>query len=568
MFHAIATSEKFEKSIMRLKFVLVIFITLIADTSVIGQTPISFTSKQMKQLDSIATQDVPKGAPGIATGIVRNGKIVYEKVAGFANLTDSNLITKDTRFNIASNGKQFTALAILVLIDEKKISLTDDIRKYLPTIYPELNSKITIENLLNHTSGIRDVYDLWSLQGLTWWKQSFNNKDVLELIEKQQELNFLPNKKYLYSNTNYILLAVIVEKITGKSFVAFTNDLFRKLNMPNTSFETNYLKIRGPIAKAYFNFGTWTTYNWIWNVCGDGNLFSTLADQLQWEQILQGKIRSKIQRQTLEKSQHLTDNSTNKNYGYGLEFSTYKGLNYKFHEGATGAWKATVTRFPDKKISIVTLTNTGKATPNTQTREMADIIFNLKDDASYLVTKPTKAGSFVSEDDMIGTYQTDNNLTFQFEKKDGTLYLKRMGRNDVKLEREADNILYQTYDTDFKQEFKRNDKGEMTVTAYYTSHAPYTLTKSVNDWTDYNYQALNGKFINTETNVTIEIKFANDKNYDIKIGSQDSTKGLLISPTKLLVDNYVLDIQNNVAIPQMFFLSADRIQRVKFLRVD
>jgi CubicO group peptidase (beta-lactamase class C family) len=547
---------------------LLLTLFLTANAVSYGQILNSFTPSQIKRLDSIATQDVPKGAPGIATGIVTNSKIVYEKVAGFANLTDSTLITKDTRFNIASNGKQFTALAILVLMDEKKISLTDDIRKYLPTIYPKLNSKITIENLLNHTSGIRDVYDLWSLQGLTWWKYTFSNKDVLRLIEKQRELNFNPSTKYLYSNTNYILLTAIVEKVTGKSFVAYTNDLFKKLNMPNTSFEDDYTKIRGPIAKAYFNFSTWKNYNWIWNVCGDGNIFSTLADQLQWELILQGNANDNIKKQILEKSQQLTDNSTIKNYGYGLEFGTYKGLSYKFHEGATGAWKATVIRFPDKNTSIVTLTNTGKSTPNTQTRQMADIVLNLKDNASYLVTKPAKAGSFVSEEDMIGTYLTDNNFTYQFEKRDSILYLKRIGRNDVKLEREADNIMHQTYDPDFKQEFKKNEKGEMTVTAYYTSHSPYTLTKSISNWTDFNYKALNGKFINTETNVIVSIDFKNNMTYKVRIKNQGSTKGLLISPTKMLVDNYVLEIENSVTTPKMFLLSADRIQRVKFVRMD
>jgi CubicO group peptidase (beta-lactamase class C family) len=549
--------------------ILALVVFVIANAVSYGQRLNRFTPIQLKRLDSIATQDVPKGAPGIATGIVSYGKIVYEKVAGFANLTDSSLITKDTRFNIASNGKQFTALAILVLIDEKKISLTDDIRKYLPTIYPKIKSKITIENLLNHTSGIRDVYDLWSLQGLTWWEHSFSTEDVFKLMEKQQELNFNPSTKHLYSNTNYILLTTIIEKVTGKSFVSYTNDLFKKLNMPNTSFEDDHTKIRGPIAKAYFNFDTWTTYNWIWNICGDGNIFSTLADQLQWEQILQGKIKNKIKRQILEKSQQLTDNSTIKNYGYGLEFGIYKGLPYKFHEGATGAWKATVIRFPNKNISIVTITNTGKSTPNTQTRQMVDVVLNLKDNASYVVTRPAKISSFVSEEDMIGTYQTDNNFTFQFEKRDSILYLKRLGRNDVQLEREADNILHQTYDQDFKQEFKRNKKGEMTVTAYYTSHSPYTLTKAVSNWIGYNYQALNGKFLNSETNVTIDIKFTGDKYYDVKIiGSQDSTKGLLISPTKLLVDKYIFDIENKVGIPKIFFLSADRMERVKFVRLD
>jgi len=553
---------------MRFKFIIIIFTTLLVDTAIFGQSTNSFTPIQIKQLDSIATQDVPNGAPGIATGIVLNGKIVYQKVAGFADLTDSTIITKDTRFNIASNGKQFTALAILVLIDEKKISLTDDIRKYLPAIYPKVNSKITIENLLNHTSGIRDVYDLWSLQGYTWWEKSFSNKDVLKLIEKQEELSFLPNSKHLYSNTNYILLTAIVEKVTGKSFVAFTNEFFKKMNMPNTSFEDDYTKIKGPIARAYFNFGTWTTYNWVWNVCGDGNIFSTLADQLQWEQILHGKSKSKIKKQILEKSQQLTDKSTIKNYGYGLEFGIYKGLDYKYHEGATGAWKATVIRFPKKNISIVTLTNTGKATPNTQTRQMADVVFDLKTNSTYLVTKPDKVGNFISDEDMVGTYQTEDNFTFQFEKRDSILYLKRIGRNDVQLEREADNILHQTYDPDFKQEFKRNDKGEMTVTAYYISHSPYTLTKAVSNWAGYNYQALNGKYLNTETNVTIEIKFSGDKNYDVKIGNQDSTKGLLISPTKMLVDFYVFNIDNSITTPNTILLSSDRVQQVKFVRVN
>lgn len=541
---------------------------MLANAVTYSQIPHNLTPTQQKRLDSIATRDVPKGAPGIATGIIKGGKIIYQKVAGFASLEDSSLITKDTRFNIASNGKQFTALAILVLIDEKKISLADDIRKYLPTIYPKLSIKITIENLLNHTSGIRDVYDLWSLQGLTWWQQSFSNKDVLGLIEKQEELNFLPNTKYLYSNTNYILLAAIVEKVTGISFVAYTNDLFKKLNMPNTSFEADYSKIRGPIAKAYFNFNTWTTYNWIWNVCGDGNIFSTLADQLQWEQIVQGSIKTKIKKSIIGKSQQLTDHSTIKNYGYGLEFGIYKGVSYTFHEGATGAWKATVIRFPNKNISIVTLTNTGKVTPNTQTRQMADVVLNLKDNASYLVTKPAKVGPFIREEDMIGTYLTDNNFAFQFEKEDSVLNLKRVGRNDVKLEREAANILHQTYDPDFKQEFIKNEKGEMTVTAYYTSHSPYTLTKAVSNWEGYNFKALNGKFKNSETNVTIEIIYSGGKSYEVKSGAEDTTKGLLISPTKLLVDNYVFEYDSKSGTPKAFLLSADRIERVRFSRVE
>ncbi len=253
---------------------------------------------QRARLDSIAIQDVAPKAPGIATAIVQNGELIYQKLAGYADLTDSTFISAHTRFNIASNGKQFTALAILTLAEEGKLSPTDDIRKFFPQLYPAKAEKITVQQLLNHTSGIRDCYDLWSLQGYTWWKKSFANADVLRLIEQQRELNFKPGTRYLYSNTNFILLALIVEKVSGKSFVRYTNDLFQKLGMPNTSFEDNFSKIRGPIARSYFNFGSWTTYDWIWNVCGDGNLFSTLQDQIQWEKIIQGKGRTSVKKRT------------------------------------------------------------------------------------------------------------------------------------------------------------------------------------------------------------------------------------------------------------------------------
>jgi hypothetical protein len=239
---------------------------------------------------------------------------------------------------------------------------------------------------------------------------------------------------------------------------------------------------------------------------------------------------------------------------------------YKFHEGATGAWKATIIRFPDKHVSFVTLTNTGKSTPDKQTRQMADVYFNLKDDASYFVTKPANAGPFVSEADIEGIYQTGKSFTFQFEKRDSFLFLKRPGRNDVKLEREASNIFHQTYDPDFKQEFRKNEKGEMEVTAYYTSHAPYTLTKYNNNWAGFKHTALNGTFMNRETNVTIDIRFAGDRVYDIKIGNQDNVKALLISPTQLLVNNYIIEFGKTQSI-MTFFLSGGRIEKVRFVRM-
>lgn len=145
---------------------------------------IKLSDVQLAKLDSIAKQDVPDGAPGIATAIISNGKLIYQHYAGLENLEDSLKIDAKSRFNIASNGKQFTALAILMLEDQGKLDLTNDIRDYIPEIYGNIEGRISIQNLLNHTSGIRDVYDLWSLQGVTWWQQTYDNQDVLNLVKK------------------------------------------------------------------------------------------------------------------------------------------------------------------------------------------------------------------------------------------------------------------------------------------------------------------------------------------------------------------------------------------------
>lgn len=541
--------------------ILLLNFLLIASFTSNGQTEIALTPKQIELLDGIATQDVPKNAPGIATAIIQDGKVIYEKYAGFADLKDSTLIKKSTRFNIASNGKQFTALAILALVDKKKLKLSDDIRKWFPKLYPNVKEKITIQNLLNHSSGIRDCYDLWSLQGYTWWEKSFNNNDVLNLIEKQTDLNFKPDTKYLYSNTNYILLALLVEKVTKKTFVEYTIEIFRQLNMPNTSFESDYTKITGQIARAYFNFDTWTTYNWIWNVVGDGNIFSTLEDQIQWEKLVQGKGNSAFGIKIIAQSQKLIEGSKFSNYGYGLEFGKYKDLSYRFHEGATGAWKATAIRFHQNNISIVTLTNTGKSIPYNQTRQMADVIFDLKSEETYLVTKPTRIGKYISEDEILGTYLTESDFAFTFEKIDNKIFLKRVGRNDVELEREADNIFHQKFDPAFKQEFTENSKGEMQVTAYYVNHSPYSLTKVNRIEDSYDFKTINGDYVNSETNTTLNINYLDRMNYEITFQNNHKTKGLLVSTNKMLVDFYSLEIQNGE-----LFLNGERMKKVKYVR--
>ncbi|MEL7534904.1 MAG: serine hydrolase domain-containing protein, partial [Bacteroidota bacterium] len=233
------------------------------------------SSKQIKSLDQIVVDNVDEGAPGLAMGIIKNGKIVYQKYAGVSNLDPTTVIDENTRFNIASLAKQFTAMCILRLVEDQKLKLDDDIRQFIPKLYPNIESPITIAHLLNHSSGIRDMNSLWSLQNITWWKETFSNQDAIELLEQQQDLNFEPGSRHVYSNSNFILLTEVVKVVSGQSFKDYSDQMFAEIGMKDTRFEPNHDQIEN-MARPYFNFDTWKTYDWLSNLHGDGALFTTL----------------------------------------------------------------------------------------------------------------------------------------------------------------------------------------------------------------------------------------------------------------------------------------------------
>ena len=146
-------------------------------------------------------------------------------------------------------------------------------------------------------------------------------------------------------------------------------------------------------------------------------------------------------------------------------------------------------------------------------------------------------------------------------QKDNKVFLKRLGRNDVELEREADNIFHQKFDPAFKQEFSTNSKGEMQVTAYYINHSPYSLTKVNQILNGYDFKSLNGDYVNLETNTILSLQYIDVMSYKIKLGKSYKTKGMLVSNTKMLVDSYSLELRNGE-----LFLNGERMKEVKYMR--
>ncbi|MEO1099604.1 MAG: serine hydrolase domain-containing protein [Bacteroidota bacterium] len=187
------------------KIVISFFFLISLFSSAISQ---ELTVEQRITIDKYLQKQTKPGAPGLAAAIILNGEVVYESYLGLASLQHQVPIDQNSRFNIASVAKQFTALCALQLILDGKMSLEDDMRKYLPNMYPEVQESIKIKHMLNHSSGIRDFYDLMSIQQDPWWRrEGLDNDDAIELLEKQNDLNFEPGSDYLYSNSNYTLLS-------------------------------------------------------------------------------------------------------------------------------------------------------------------------------------------------------------------------------------------------------------------------------------------------------------------------------------------------------------------------
>src|SRR4029077_12351485 len=193
-------------------------------------------------VDEVFSDLTKQGSPGCALAVYRDGKIVYAKGYGLANIEESVTITPQTVFDIGSTSKQFTAASILLLEKQGKLSVNDDVRKYIPEL-PEYGKKITILHLLNHTSGLRDYLELMTMAGVNIDSVT-DDDDALGIIVRQKALNFEPGSEWLYSNTGFFLLSVIVKRVSGKTLAAFAaENIFQPLGMTHTMYRDSHTQL-------------------------------------------------------------------------------------------------------------------------------------------------------------------------------------------------------------------------------------------------------------------------------------------------------------------------------------
>ncbi|HWE47909.1 MAG TPA: serine hydrolase domain-containing protein [Caulobacteraceae bacterium] len=313
--------------------------------------------------------------PGCALGIYSDGQVLYAKGYGMADLDLNVPITPRTMFDIGSTSKQFTAAAIVMLADEGKLKLTDDIRKYLPEI-PDYGHLITIDNLLHHTSGLRDYDGLLYLAG-HYFEDFTDDDDALAIIARQKALNFTPGTQWSYSNTGFFLQAIIVKRVTGESLADFDKtNFFQPLGMTETNFRTDHTAILKDRATGYDpkDGGGFKIDLSNWDQIGDGGVNTNVLELAKWDaDFYDGKVGG---RQLIDQMQTRAtlDNGKPTNYGRGLFLDTYRGLTRVQHGGSWAGYRAMLMRFPEQKLSIGMTCNVSNADTMGRAEKVADVV--------------------------------------------------------------------------------------------------------------------------------------------------------------------------------------------------
>lgn len=342
------------------------------------------------RIDSLfATWDKPN-SPGAAVLVIKDGEIVHSKGYGYANLEHDIPIEPNTIFHVASVSKQFTAMAIAILAHEGKLSLDDKVQKYVPEL-PEFEHPITVGHLVHHVSGLRDQWELVTMAG---WRMDdvITTEHLMKMITHQKGLNFEPGSDFLYSNSGYTLMAIIVERVSGKPFPEYIREtILEPLGMSNSHIHDNHELIVKNRAYSYspkqgggFKKSVLSYANF-----GATSLFTTAPDLAKWMMnYTTAKVGGPEVISQVHEKYTLTNGKTI-DYAFGIIHKEYEGLRLIYHTGSDAGFRAYFGRFPDHNLGIIILSNVSSFPREPMAMKIADIF--LEDEiAKHEDAKPAK----------------------------------------------------------------------------------------------------------------------------------------------------------------------------------
>lgn len=357
---------------------------LVAPISGLAQSADSVTAK----VDAIFANFDKPDSPGCALGIIKEGKLIYSRGYGKANLEHGIANGSKLVYDIGSTSKQFTAASILLLAQAGKLSLEDDVRKFIPEL-PTYQKPVLIRHLIHHTSGLRDYLTLFSLAGVNF-DDTTTEADALKIIQRQQALNFTPGDEWLYSNSGYFLLSIVIKRVSGKSFAEFAKEnIFDPLGMKHTLVLEDHKRIVPMRATGYSpkSKGGFQTEMSNFEQTGDGAVLTSVEDLLLWDQnFYEPKVGGKAFLDAMHVVGAFNDGKKH-DYASGLFIEEYKGLRKVSHGGSWAGYRSELLRFPDQKFSVACLCNLGTVNPSGFAQQVANIY--LADQFKATETKPS-----------------------------------------------------------------------------------------------------------------------------------------------------------------------------------
>lgn len=470
-----------------------LYLFLLVSTTCLSQT----RQDTIALIDKAMSIYLPE-QPGAQLSIKKNGKIIYSKAFGSANLEYNVPLTITSKIEAGSVSKQFTAAAILLLEQQGKLSLSDDVRKYIPEM-PNYGNAITLEQMMRHTSGLKD----WgAIAALTGWGRStinYSNDDALRFIIAQKTLNNIPGAEFIYSNSNYNLFAIIVERVSGQSLAAYTKQyIFIPAGMTNTEWRDNHNRIVKDRATAYGKTENGLeTHMPSEDAYGNGGLLTTTEDLLKWNDFyLSGKFGtpSLFAKQT----QTTTFNNGKRNdYAAGLFIQNFRGQRHIQHSGATAGYRAFLEILPDMNLEMAFLSNTSQF-DGAKTR-LDSTLKNIFIAETETPKPDTKETAVTVPETLLNTYagwykNDRSGAGMQLEVKD-----KNLSMNTTALVPQSDN----TFKNGQAMIEIDNKKGVLRLINK-TDTIPFTKVATAVVNKDY-LEAFVGNYFSTETNSTITI---------------------------------------------------------------
>jgi CubicO group peptidase (beta-lactamase class C family) len=382
------------------------------------------------RIDSLFRKWDRTSSPGFAVGVVRNDSLIFARGYGMANLEYGVPIGPETIFHMASVSKQFTAFSIVLLARQGKLDLDDDIHKYL-SWFPDLKEKITIRQLLNHTSGVRDQWQLLAISG-TRLDDVILQEHIVRLLSKQQALNFKPGEQYMYSNSGFTMLAEIVRSVTGQTLRQFTDSaIFRPLGMTHTHFHDDYTEIVPNRSYSYDEDGNGHYSNAIlsYSNAGATSLFTNIDDMSKWMMNFwdhkvgdQQDIQQLTQRGVLNNGQVL-------DYALGIAVDSFQNQRRYQHGGADAGYRTFISVFPELKMGFIVFSNLADVSSGEEANQLASLFIPkgsskkeepqtrpYKDSALAILSDPGSWAPFA------GFYTSEDGARFQFKVEDRKLY--------------------------------------------------------------------------------------------------------------------------------------------------